>query len=350
MARKATSDRVLSERELNRALLARQLLLERKSISLTRAVEQVGGLQTQYAPSAYIGLWSRLDGFVREDLTRALERRRVVQGTLMRITIHIVSARDYWPIALAVRQSRREAWLRQRRGRANARKMEAIAKRLRAQLAEGPRRRGDVDERLDSMEWNGAGLWVDLVRAPPAGTWEQRRADIYALAEQWVGPPGDMKPDDGIDLLVRRYLGAFGPAAAPDIADWAGLPVSEVRTTFEHLTLRRFRDEQGRDLVDVPRAPLPDPETPAPVRFLPVWDATLLAHARRTGILPEQFRSVVFNTKTPQSTATFLVDGRVAGTWKHDGKRVVTEPFVPLSRSARKDLEDEAERLTAFHA
>jgi DNA glycosylase AlkZ-like len=344
------SDRVLTEQELNRALLARQLLLQRRPLPLPRAVEQVGGLQTQYAPSAYIGLWSRVEGFQRDALTRALQRRRVVQATLMRITIHIVSARDYWPIALAVRRSRRDAWLRQRRGRADVRKMEAIAKHVRGELSDGPRRRAEIDAGLDSMEWNGAGLWVDLVRAPPSGTWAQRRADLYALAEQWLGAPGDVRSEDGVELLVRRYLGAFGPAPATDIADWAGLPVADVKGALDRLPLRRFRDEQGRGLVDLQRAPLPDHDTPAPVRFLPTWDATLLAHARRSGILPEPYRPLVFNTKTPQSVSTFLVDGRVAGTWKYDGKRVVAEPFDALPRPARREVEEEAARLAAFHA
>lgn len=228
--------------------------------------------------------------------------------------------------------------------------MEAIAKRVRSALADGPRRRAEIDEGLDSMEWNGAGLWVDLVRAPPSGTWEQRRADIYALAEQWLGPPGDVTPADGVALLVRRYLGAFGPAPAVDIANWAGLPVPEITSALGRLSLRRFGDERGRELFDLPRAPLPDPETPAPARFLATWDAVLLAHARRTGILPERYRPRVFNTKTPQSISTFLVDGRVAGTWKYEKGRVVTEPFEPLPRAAKKELEQEAERLTAFHA
>jgi Winged helix DNA-binding domain len=342
--------RVLTERDLNRALLARQLLLERKRMALPRAIEQVGELQTQYAPSPYIGLWSRLEGFERDDLTQALERRRVIQGTLMRITIHMVSKRDYWPIALAVRRSRRDAWLRQRRGRTDARRIEAVAKRAREELANGPLHRNAITATADSMEWNGAGLWVDLVRVPPSGTWERRRADVYALAEDWVGPRGNVTQEKGVELLVRRYLGGFGPAPPADIANWAGLPISVVTTALKRLTLRRFRDEQDRELLDLPRAPLPHPETPAPVRFLPSWDATLLAHARRTGILPERFRPRVFQTTTPQSVSTFLVDGRVAGRWRYDQARIKLEPFERLATTARRELDEEAERLAAFHA
>jgi hypothetical protein len=150
--------------------------------------------------------------------------------------------------------------------------------------------------------------------------------------------------------LVRRYLNGFGPARPHDIADWAGLPLPTVKQTIEQLELRRFHDEQGRELVDLPRAPLPDPDTPAPVRFLPTWDATLLVHARRTQILPERFRPLVFSTKTPQSVPTFLVDGQVAGTWRHDGGRIVTQPFEPLPAAAEREVGAEAARLAAFMA
>ncbi len=343
--------RALTERELNRALLSRQLLLERAELPLARAVERVGGLQTQYAPSAYVSLWSRLSGFEREDLTTALERRDVVQGTLMRATIHIVSARDYPLLAEAIREARREWWLRSQPGRPDARALSGAARRVRSLLAEGPRRRADVVEALglDSSTWNGLGLWVDLVRAPPSGTWDRRRADVYAAADDWLGP-SDATLELGLEHLLRRYLGAFGPASVKDAASWAGLPVSLVGPALERLRLRRFRDEGGGELLDLPRAPLPDPDTPAPVRFLPTWDATLLVHARRTQILPERYRSRVFSTKTPHSVATFLVDGRVAGTWRYDGGRVLVEPFEALPKTARRELDAEADRLAAFHA
>jgi hypothetical protein len=343
--------RTLTERELNRALLSRQLLLERAELPLARAVERVGGLQTQYAPSAYVSLWSRLSWFEREDLTTALERRDVVQGTLMRATIHIVSARDYPLLAEAIREARREWWLRSQPGRADARALSGAARRVRSLLAEGPRRRADVVEALglDSSTWNGLGLWVDLIRAPPSGTWDRRRADVYAAADDWLGP-SDPTLELGLEHLLRRYLGAFGPASVKDAASWAGLPVSLVGPALERLRLRRFRDEGGGELLDLPRAPLPDPDTPAPVRFLPTWDATLLVHARRTQILPERYRSRVFSTKTPHSVATFLVDGRVAGTWRYDGGRVLVEPFEALPKTARRELDAEADRLAAFHA
>jgi Winged helix DNA-binding domain len=347
-----TAARTLTQKELNRALLARQLLLERSRASIPRALERIGCLQAQYAPSMYIGLWSRLESFERDALTRSLERRKVVQATLMRVTIHLVSAADYWPLAVAIREPRREWWLRAHRGKPTAREVEAAARRLRPRLAKGPLRRAEMDELLGkpgSATINGLGMFIDLVRAPPSGTWEQRRADLYALAEDWLEPPG-LTVEQAREHLVRRYLTGFGPAAPNEIADWAGVPPREIAPALERLDLRRFRNEDGEELLDLPRAPLPDPETPAPVRFLPTWDATLLVHARRTGILPEEHRPRVFNVKTPHSVSTFLVDGAVAGTWRYDEGRVELEPFGRLDRATLRELRDEAERLAAFHA
>jgi Winged helix DNA-binding domain len=342
-------DRVLTRRELNRALLARQLLLERGRGSLPHTLERICGIQAQYAPSMYIGLWSRLAGFDRRQLTRALERRSVVQGTLMRGTIHLVSAADYWPLAVGIRAARRDFWLRAHRGNPTEPEVSSAARRLARRLADGPQPRARLIEGLSTPVFNGAGLWLDLVRVPPAGTWEHRRADVYGLAEKWLGP-ASVTPAAGIELLVRRYLQGFGPARAAEIADWAGLPARPVGAALERFELRHFRDEQGRALVDLPRAPLPGPGTGAPVRFLPTWDSTLLVHCRRTQILPEEHRPKIFNTKNPQSEMTFLVDGAVAGTWKHDEGRIRLEPFARLPADARAELEAEGERLAAFHA
>ena len=345
----AATPRTLTQRELNRALLARQFLLERSSLTLPRALERVGGIQAQYAPSMYIGLWSRVEGLAREGLTRALERRSVVQGTLMRTTIHLVSARDYWPFALAVEGPRREWWIRVQRDSPAPRAMTAAARSLRAALTDGPLRRAEVEKLLGRDRARGVGMWIHLVRVPPSGTWERRRADLFGDAERWLGPP-EVAPDDALEHLVRRYLGAFGPASRADVASWAGLPPATVEPALDRFSLRRFRSEAGEELVDLPRAALPDPETPAPVRFLPTWDATLLAHVRRTGVLPEEYRHLVFNTKMPQSVGTFLVDGGVAGAWRYEQGRVRLEPFRRIDRATRRELDEEAERLAAFHA
>jgi hypothetical protein len=300
----------------------------------------------------YVGLWSRLDGFERDDLTEALEKKKVAQGTLMRQTIHLVSAADWWPIQLAVREPRREAWAVYGDRRKQKAAVVAAAKKMKKAMAEGPLTRKEAAELTgaDSVVFNGTQVYLDQVRVPPSGTWERRRADLFLDAEQWLGPEKGTEAV-GRELLVKRYLSGFGPAALKDIADWAGLHPKLVAPVLEKLKLPRFEDEAGNELFDLPRAPLPDSETPAPLRFLPTWDATLLAHTRNTGILPEEHRAKVFSTKTPQSVSTFLVDGRVAGSWRYDEKkkRIETKPFGKLDSAAKKELKAEADRLADFH-
>ena len=341
-------DPILSPRMLNRALLARQLLLERANLSITEAVEQVGGLQTQYAPSGYIGLWARLRAFPREALTRALENRSVVQATLLRTTIHVVSRREYWRYAAGVRQARR-AWALRLPGRdVDEAAMIDAAARIRSALSDGPRTTRELGE-LGAGFVGNLGLWVDLVRVPPSGTWQRRRADRLALAEDWVGPQ-DATEAEGLAHLVRAYLRAFGPAPWRDIASWAGIPVVDAKRAGDDLALRRFRDEDGRELVDLPDAPLPDAATPAPVRFLPHWDASLLVHARRTGLLPEPYRPRIFSSRNPFSVGTVLVDGRVVAGWSVRDGRVVVDPYEELATRDRQAVEREREALEAFHA
>ena len=344
---------VLSTGHLNRSVLARQLLLERVDLPLPRVLERMAFVQAQYAPSMYIGLWSRVHGFARQHLTRALEDRRVVQGTLLRATIHLVSAEDWWPAALAVRNHRRRWWIGAHKGRPSAlAEVESAAARVRDLLASGPRKRAAIvaEVGIDSTIWNGVGMWLDLVRVPPSGTWEHRRADLYALAEDWIGPPAPgVSEARGLELLLTRYLAAFGPASIGDAASWAGVPPGSLKPVVERLELGRFQDHAGKPLLDVPGVPLPDPGTAAPVRFLPTWDATLLAHARRSRVLREEHRPLLFSTKSPQSTPSFLVDGQVAGTWRIDRGRVRTEPFEPLPAAVRREVDAEAERLFELH-
>jgi Winged helix DNA-binding domain len=339
--------RTLTRRELNRALLARQLLLERAELPLPAALDAVCGIQSQYAPSMYIGLWSRLAGFARDDLTRALEDRSVVQATLMRSTIHLVSRADFWPLALAVRDVRRAAWLRARRD-LTAPAMAGAARTLRTRLAGGRElRRAEIDALVGKERTLGAGLWVDLVRVPPSGTWEHRRADRFALAADWVGPPPDAA--GAAAHLVRRYLAAFGPASRRDVASFTGLALRPLDAILRGLELRRFASEDGEELLDVPGAPLPDPDTPAPPRLLGTFDASLLVHARRTGFLPEAHRPRFFDTKRPQSLPPFTVDGVVRGAWRYERGKVELDPFERIDPAAMRALREEADRLADFH-
>ena len=269
---------------------------------------------------------------------------------MMRSTIHLVSARDYAALAAGVRDARRRWWLRVAGRTADESTMARTAERLRALLADGPLPRRELVRLLDvdPRIWNGVGLWVDLVRVPPSGTWERRSADLYGLADTWIDMP-EVSEDDGIDVLIRRYLGGFGPSTTKEIAGWSGVPPKTLEPSLARMRLRRFRNERDEVLHDLERAPLPAPDTPAPIRFLPTWDATLLINERGTQILPEHHRSRVFNTKTPHSVPTFLVDGQVAGTWRVEGARIRIEPFDRLPRAVRAALDDEGQRLCAFH-
>lgn len=363
--------RTLSERELNRALLARQHLLRRSTASLPAMLESVGGIQMQYAPSGYVGCWARLEGVSRERVTRALERRQVVQATLLRSTIHLVSAADFAVLFAVTREARRRNGLRA----AQLRQLEAVdygelAGRVRHWFADGPLQRGEILDRLaaedvDRQHWESLSQWLDLLRVPPQGTWERRRAHLYGLARHElpsrlsVAPAADgdvpvgapAPPQPGIELLVERYLGGFGPASREDLASWAGMPVGAFDEALERLPLRRFTSGyDGGELLDLPRRPLPAASTAAPVRFLGTWDATLLVHARRTQILPEPYRELVFRVRRPHSVNTVLIDGQVAGTWHLDGPRVTVEPFDSIPARFHDDIEAERKALEAFVA
>lgn len=344
--------RVLTQRELNRSLLARQLLLKRSALSVPRALEQLAGIQAQYAPSSYVRLWTSLRRFAMGDLDRLLEQRKVVQGTLMRSTIHLVSARDYWRFAEGIGPSRQE-WWRQTWGKEFSwAEMERIAAKLDAELTGRAWPRKDLDQLMRSHSttvWSGA--WVALIRVPPSGTWSRRRADLFQRAAEWIGR-SDADERSGLEHLLRRFLGGFGPARLTDAAGWAGVALPKMRSVAEEMTLRRFRDERDRELVDIPRASLPSADVSAPVRFLPTWDATLLVHSRQTQILPEAYRSLVFNTKTPHSVGTFLVDGFVAGSWRAEraGERstLVYTPFERLPTAEERELREEGAGLIRF--
>jgi winged helix DNA-binding protein len=339
--------RTLTVRELNRATLARQLLLERRRLAVVPALERVAGLQAQWAPATYVGLWTRLDGFRRASLERALAREQAVRAIVMRGTVHLVSRRDYGIFSSA---APRPSWIRDDSAE--------LADRVHDSLVEfgrEPRTRAEIFAWLRAehgIDHDGAyGFWYALrtvgrlTHAPDSGTWKQPRETRYVLIEHEVVDPLPARIE-----LVRRYLSAFGPATRADIAEWSGLRVRDFEAALEALEpLRRFRDERGRELLDLPRAPLPSGDTAAPVRFLPRFDNVVLSHADRTRVIADAYRKVVIHG-AGMVEATFLVDGSVAGLWKVEKGRVRIEPFAPLPRPWRAAVEDEAARLEAWLA
>jgi hypothetical protein len=340
-------ERVLTLRELNRATLARQLLLKRKRLSPTAIIEGLVGMQAQWPPAPYVGIWTRTTSFRREALERELERGAVVKATVMRHTLHLVTRRDYAVLRAALSETN-FPW--------ESTEAKRLAPSVRALASAGPVTAAEAYELLEREHgltgiearraWRKGRVAAHVVHHHETALWRARpERRFVALDEPEAHDPLEARAE-----MLRRYLAAFGPASRRDIVAWSMMHVPEISRALERLEpLRRFRDENGRELLDVRRAPLPDAETPASVRFLPKWDNVLLAWADRTRVLPEQYRKTVIRTNGDVAQ-TFLVDGFVAGTWRVENGRVVPAPFAELSRSARRELEDEAGRLEAFLA
>ena len=341
------AERVLTLRELNRSTLARQLLLERKRLSPNAVIERVVGLQAQWPPAPYIGIWTRTTTFRREALERELATAAVVKATVMRQTLHLLTRRDY-------------ALLRAALSETNFPDQTQAAKRLapsvRALAANGPVTTAEALAHLEREHgltgidarraWRGARVRAHVLHHHETALWHARpEGRFVALDEPEAHVPVEARAD-----ILRRYLAAFGPASRRDISAWSMMHMPEIDAALGRLEpLRRFRDERGRELLDVQRAPLPDGDTRAPVRFLPKWDNVLLAFADRTRVLPEEYRKTVIRMNGDVAQ-TFLVDGFVAGIWRVEKGRVAIEPFAPLSRSVQRELEDEAGRLEEFLA
>ena len=337
--------RTLTLRELNRATLARQLLLERRRLTVVPALERVAGLQAQSAPATYVGLWTRLDGFRREALERSLHSGAAVRAVLMRGTIHLVSRADHALFGSAVGPA---PWIR-----AESAALAAPLATTVAEFGREPRTRAEILDWLRSAHGvdhdGGDGFWyalreaAQLAHAAEAGLWRAPAPTRYVLRDYERHDAERARA-----VLVRRYLAAFGPATRADIAEWSGLRVRDIEPALDSLEpLRRFADERGRELLDLPRAPLPSGDTPAPVRFLPRFDNLVLSHADRTRVVADEHRKVVIHGGG-MVEATFLVDGVVAGLWKVEQGRVRVEPFAPLPRAWRREVEDEAARLEAW--
>ena len=358
------TERVLTARELNRTLLERQLLLRRHELSVTRAVERVAGLQAQWANSPYVALWSRLAGFDREQLSRALKRRTLVKATLMRMTLHIVTPRDYAAFHAVFRQDRIDRFTRELARHAPELDATKAVREALVRVGDRPARRREYFEAAGedaSPPTGNVRAWVfwialqthgQLVHVPPSGMWGHQGSPVFAPAHSWLRP---VRPVDGDPRvhLVRRYLAAFGPASVADLQSWSH--ARNLRAALRELEpeLRHFRDEAGRLLLDLKRAPLVDGDAAAPVRFLPKWDTSILGYAppERWRILPERYRKRVIAVNG-DIRQTFTVDGFIAGGWEVERKRggaaFVLQPFGRLPKSVRGELEAEGESLLRF--
>lgn len=352
---------VLSQRRLNRATLARQLLLEPAAIGVVDAVGRIAGLQAQEPASPYIGLWARLASFDPADLDAAIAARDVVKGTLMRVTLHLVTAADYrafWPaVRPGLAQQRRQQPLEP----PPARRLAELQARV-AAFAAHPRSLTELREHVGDVDGLPADelVWwlrrrMPLAHAPTGDPWSFGRRPLLAEADAWL-PSGTWADDAAaVEYLVRHYLAAFGPASLADIAQWSGLTVTWLRPGVDAIEaageLRRYRSEAGRQLVDLAGAPLPDEDVPAPPRLLPMWDSTVLAFADRTRIVsdPDRARIIARNGDT---LPVMLVDGVVAGRWwtvaEGERTRIELEPFRRLAPRDRRALEAHGDRLARF--
>lgn len=352
--------RILTQRELNRATLARQLLLERANIAPLAAIRQVAGLQAQLANPPYMGLWSRLQAFQRNDLTGLLEKREVVRATMMRRTLHLTTAEDYqhFQPALATLHARHlEGFFGQPLVSGFTR--EHLLAEIQGFLREKPRTNVELRARLaelvpqmDARLLYAVRASLSLIQVFPGGSWGVGGSPAYAEALAWLGR-SFVPPAEGLRSLIRSYLTAFGPASVKDLQTWSGL--SRLQSAVEELRpeLITFCDEQGRELFDLPAAPRPAAHSHAPVRFLPDFDNLILAHDDRRRVIPNHYRSFVMPGRS-LVLPTFLIDGFVSGIWHIERTpavvRLIIQPFESLPACDIQELQAEGQRLLTWAA
>jgi hypothetical protein len=351
----------LTDRQLNRATLARQLLLERADCGVVEAVERVGGLQAQEPASPYLALWTRLETFDPDELSLALHARELVKATFGRSTLHIVSTADYLASVTALLTVTRTRWMQERRGLPVRRVLPQLTEESLA-FASEPRTNielrdhaGTLGEPVPANElWRRIRRYGAFVHAPGAEPWAFGRRPRQVAARAWLDR-SEADEAAALEHLVRSHLRAFGPSRLADIAQWSGLTVRDLRMGLARIDqIVTHEDPHGRELYDLAGAPLPDEDTPAPPRLLPMWDETLLAYAERGRILPEPYRKRVI-VKAGDVLPAFTIDGYVAGLWWAEPDRggwphVVLEPFEPLVPADREALEAEGEALAALIA
>ncbi|MEU2551535.1 MULTISPECIES: winged helix DNA-binding domain-containing protein [unclassified Streptomyces] len=341
---------LLDTRALNRATLERQLLLRRSALSAEEAVGHLLGLQAQNTEPPYHALAARLEGFAPERLSRLMADRAAVRIVTLRSTIHTHTADDCLTLRPLVQPARQRELTLFRTGLAGVDlgRLAAVAREL---VEAQPRTMGELREGL-SAEWPDADpaslavaarCTLPLVQVTPRGLWGRSGRVALTTAEHWLGRPAEPAPAP--ETVIRRYLAAFGPASVKDMQTWSGL--TRLRDAFERLRPRllTFRDATGAELFDLPDAPRPDPDTPAPPRFLPEYDNLLLSHADRGRVVPPAYRGRA--RRGNQAYRTLLVDGFLAGLWKPDGATLVVEPFARLTGAQREAVAEEGVRMLA---
>jgi Winged helix DNA-binding domain len=333
---------VLSTRALNRALLGRQMLLERHEGSATETLEHLVGMQGQVPLDPYLGLWTRLKDYDPAELAALVSDRKVVRAPLMRVTIHMVTARDFVRLRPLL-QSLHEARFRSSPfvRHLDGIDTDEVATAGRELVEEAPRTRAELS-RLLAERWPDRDSLslayvlthlVPLVQVPPRGVWRESGQATWTTAESWLGRPIEAEPAAG--EMVTRYLAAFGPASVMDFQNWSGLTrMGEVIEPMRS-RLRTYRDERGTELLDVPDAPLPDPDTPAPVRFLPNYDNVLLGHADRTRVVPDEPRAPMF-PGYGSNLGSLLVDGFFRGLWKVEREKGSATLLVEVTKRLSK--------------
>jgi hypothetical protein len=353
MARKSNAP-VLSLRALNRALLARQMLLERAALPIPAVVERLVGLQSQAQAAPFIGLWTRITGFTHAALTERIDARSLVKTTLMRATLHLITTDDLVRLRGAIQPVLESASDSIRTKREVSLDIPHILDLARAYINEAPRSFAEIsahfealipDTDIGSIRYT-IRTHLPLVQVPTESYWRYPGNPKFTLAESWIQRSIPMEND--FRGLALRYLAAFGPAGVTDLQTWSGL--EKLKDAVEKLKpeLMVYQDENGRELYDLPDTTLPDPETPAPIRFLPEYDNVLLSHSNRTRIIAEEHRKQVYLPGL-RVASTILIDGFVAGVWKSDTKKGVATltitPFAAISPQTRTALEAEGESL-----
>ncbi|HEU0186218.1 MAG TPA: winged helix DNA-binding domain-containing protein [Blastocatellia bacterium] len=350
------ADRILKLRELNRATLARQMLLGREEISVTAAIERLAGLQAQLASAPYVGLWTRLPDFRREDLAKEIENRKVVKATMMRATLHVCTADDYERFRTTLKPLLIGAASEIAKRRGGDFDLDKVLKAAWKFIGAKPRTFAEISAMLtELMPDHDVGAMrysvrthIPLVQVPINTGWSYSNKPEFTLAEPWIGRP--VSTEDNLRDLVFRYLAAFGPASVTDAQTWMGMKLKE---TFEELRpeLQTYRGEGRTELFDLPGLPIPAENVPAPVRFLPEYDNLLLSHSNRARVVADEYRSKVYLPGL-RVAATILVDGFVRGAWKIEKTKtaatLLIEPFDKLTKKDRAALIEEGERLVRF--